>query len=383
MYLVAFLLLQCDLAKAQIFGGFGGGRPQGILNPNRGGILRDGFDAADHDGGDGGGGILGGAGAGPGGRAGILAAMERAEQQQQGQPPHQRPRSKEDWDRVRVGPIILNKDHLAYDDLDEYGDEEDDEEPMNSRPHLGFDLGNIFVPLANFLKFTGKGFSSLFWMLERQANLLLGRGDHPQGHMSTTIVIIISWLVVAIVIYALAQVVTLRRLTEEEEAFEEQRALLANQGLSAAPSVHTTPPTPGVDVPPTANNNTGKSNGHVINKSNKNNLAGNSKPLWLPSVGALQLSKSSILKRRESVKRRRKFKATDRKQRMSTVRTSGHEVKPETVDWVEAGLGRLQADDNVRENVLLKWKEFLIQHVMQPIQKVTSCTSGLANFSSF
>ena len=87
--------------------------------------------------------------------------------------------------------------------------------------------------------------------------------------MSTTIVIIISWLVIGLVVYALAQFAYLRRIDEEEEEERQQQLLNAAQ-----PKLQTTPPTPQIQQkePP------------VISTSVKS--------IWLPSVGALKLSES-------------------------------------------------------------------------------------------
>jgi hypothetical protein len=73
------------------------------------------------------------------------------------------------------------------------------------------------------------------------------------------------------------------------------------------------------------------------------------------------------------VKRRRKLRksdAGDGTTRNHRVRHHGSKVDDETVAWVEAGLDRVQAEDDVKRNVLLKWKDFLRQHVMQAIEQV-------------
>ena len=72
--------------------------------------------------------------------------------------------------------LVFDPQHLEYDDNDDYahGDEERD---RNLRPHLGLDLSNLFIPLVNFMKFTGKSLESLFTLLENQANLLLGKRE--------------------------------------------------------------------------------------------------------------------------------------------------------------------------------------------------------------
>ena len=110
--------------------------------------------------------------------------------------------------------LVFDPQHLEYDDNDDYahGDEERD---RNLRPHLGLDLSNLFIPLVNFMKFTGKSLESLFTLLENQANLLLGRKPSRDGSLSVSIVIIISWLVMGMVVYALAQYSTLRRIRQE------------------------------------------------------------------------------------------------------------------------------------------------------------------------
>ena len=109
-----------------------------------------------------------------------------------------------------------------------------------------------------------------------------------------------------LVVYALAQFATLRRIQEEEAEAElqVQEALRLQsqkqaQFLSLPPSTAITPPTPqNGTIPklPQANSATKNGNGtKLLSKT----------PMWLPSVGALQLSESSILKRRASLKRKR------------------------------------------------------------------------------
>merc|ERR1719232_295558 len=76
-------------------------------------------------------------------------------------------------DRIRMGPIVFDAQHLEHDDNDDYSD--DVEEDSFQRPHLGLDLSTMFVPIVNFLKLTAKSLEAIFSLLERQANLLLGR----------------------------------------------------------------------------------------------------------------------------------------------------------------------------------------------------------------
>lgn len=308
--------------------------PRGILHPDaRGGNI-----------------IGGGRGhVGPGGRDhGIFHGGQRQ--------PLQRPSKK---DRIRMGPIVFDAEHLEHDDNDDYSDD-DDMETAYQRPHLGLDLSNLLMPIINFVKFTGRSFSNLFHLLEKQANLLLGRKGH-QGSISVTIVIAVSWLAIGLVVYALAQFAILRRMGEDEEEREEedeQVLRLHQQCLRPPPrpSLQTTPPTPGSPK---------GQNGAVVAEPVKS--------IWLPSVGALQLSKSSILKRRESLKRRRKkdwkTKNNEAPAEVNRIRHCGSHIDQETRGWIENGLDRLTKDEKVRKNVLLKWNSFLHQHLMRPYVK--------------
>jgi hypothetical protein len=162
------LVFLANCSHGNIFGGQGGhaGRPPlggGILNPGghrglpaRGGIL---------GGQPSRGGILGGhGGVGPGGHNDLPG----------GHRPPATAKAANGKERVRMGPIVFDPQHLQYDDNDEYSDEEVDEQTASKRPHLGLDLSTIFVPLMNFIKFSAKSFESLFKLLEKQANLLLG-----------------------------------------------------------------------------------------------------------------------------------------------------------------------------------------------------------------
>lgn len=145
-----------QICGSQIFGGQLGRPPRG------GGIIDHGHGG--HAGGRGG--ILGGHGVGPGGREGIFA-MNREQQAAAS-------RSASRKDRVRMGPIVFDAEHLEHDDNDDYSDDTDDEQAYQ-RPRLGLDLSTLFVPLLNFFKLTGKSFEALFYLLEKQANLLLGK----------------------------------------------------------------------------------------------------------------------------------------------------------------------------------------------------------------
>ena len=74
-------------------------------------------------------------------------------------------------------------------------------------------------------------------------HLITGRKPTRDGSLSVSIVIIISWLVMGMVVYALAQYSTLRRIRQEEE---EAEAIVRNQLLANIPPpiFQTTPPTP-------------------------------------------------------------------------------------------------------------------------------------------
>lgn len=171
-----------------------------------------------------------------------------------------------------------------------------------------------------------------------------------EGSISVTIVIIISWLVIGLVVYALAQFAILRRM----DAAEEAEAAILQQMLATPPTFVTTPPSP----------NLSPQNGSaVVNGTLKTTLP---KSIWLPSVGALQLSESSILKRRESVKRRRKKNTCDK----SRIRHRSSNVDHATVAWIEAGLDRVEAEDDVKRAVMLKWHGFLRQYVMRDFMTV-------------
>ena len=116
------------------------------------------------------------------------------------------------------------------------------------------------------------------------------------------------------------------------------------------------------------------------------------KSIWLPSVGTLQLSESSILKRRESRKRRKRMASKGptsmasaasasittnsiscdaKKENLATIRHRGCNVDLETIAWIESGLNRLANDSELMTNVLLKWNTFLKQHVMQNLSQVS------------
>ena len=96
------------------------------------------------------------------------------------------------------------------------------------------------------------------------------------------------------------------------------------------------------------------------------------KSIWLPSVGALQLSDSSILKRRESAKRKRKAKEKNSCTR-SRIRHRSSNVDHATVSWIEMGLDRVQTEDDIKVSALKKWQGFLRQHVMQNLEQVSMC----------
>ena len=108
---------------------------------------------------------------------------------------------------------------------------------------------------------------------------------------------------IGLVVYALAQFATLRRIQEEEAEAELQvqealRLRNQNQPFLSPPSTAITPPTPqNGTIPklPQANSTKNGTGTKLLSKTS----------MWLPSVGALQLSESSILKRRASLKRKR------------------------------------------------------------------------------
>ena len=109
---------------------------------------------------------------GPGGaQGGLLPGLNNL--------PRHHPRSVEQAkkDRIRMGPIVFDADHLEYDDNDDYAD---DEAEAYERPQLGLDLSSLFLPIINFMKLTGKSFEAVFTLLEKQANLLLGKFHVPQ-----------------------------------------------------------------------------------------------------------------------------------------------------------------------------------------------------------
>ena len=146
---------------------------------------------------------------------------------------------------------------------------------------------------------------------------IAGRKVNQNGSVSVTIVIIISWLVMGMVVFALAQYSTLRRISQEEEEEEEaaaaaaaaEAAALVRSQLAKPPIMQTTPPTPS----PQSNGGGGSilsqaSSAMATTAVSSSSMSSSSKSIWLPSVGALQLSDSSILKRRESAKRKRKAK---------------------------------------------------------------------------
>lgn len=178
-----------------------------------------------------------------------------------------------------------------------------------------------------------------------------------EGSISVTIVIIISWLVIGLVVYALAQFAILRRMDAADEA---QEAVILQQMLATPPTFITTPPSP--NLSPQTNN------GSAVTSVLKATPTVSPKSIWLPSVGALQLSESSILKRRESVKRKRRHKnACDK----SRIRHRSSNVDHDTVAWIEAGLDRVEAEDEVKRAVLLKWHGFLRQYVMRDFVTVS------------
>ena len=151
-----------------------------------------------------------------------------------------------------MGPIVFDAGHLEHDDNDDYSDQDDeDQDPYHSRPKLGLDLSSLFLPIGNFLKLTAKSLETMFSLLEKQANLLLGRKIGREGSISVTIVIIISWLVMGLVVYAFAQFAILRRIRDEEleveQAEQQEIENWRQQFLTAAtatPALKTTPPTP-------------------------------------------------------------------------------------------------------------------------------------------
>ena len=125
------------------------------------------------------------------------------------------------------------------------------------------------------------------------------------------------------VVFALAQYSTLRRISQEEEEEEEaaaaaaaaEAAALVRSQLAKPPIMQTTPPTPS----PQSNGGGGSilspaSSAMSTTAVSSSSMSSSSKSIWLPSVGALQLSDSSILKRRESAKRKRKAKQNRYKQ---------------------------------------------------------------------
>ena len=182
-----------------------------------------------------------------------------------------------------------------------------------------------------------------------------------EGSLSVTIVIIISWLVIGLVVYALAQFAMLRRLREEEELeiLREQEAVLlgtptAENQVPFLNSIAITPPTPQngtiPQLPPAP----------VTSKSEKLLWK---KSMWLPSVGALQLSESSILKRRASLKRKRSLKGQQQIGKQCS-------VDCETLTWIERGLDRLYSEEDLMLNVLNKWHAFLKTRVMQDTSQV-------------
>ena len=118
--------------------------------------------------------------------------------------------------------------------------------------------------------------------------------------------------------------------------------------------------------------------------------------IWLPSVGALQLSESSILKRRDSLKKRKKAKnaVCESKQRpaksqKTIIRHQGCNVDPKTLAWVESGLEKFRENEKVRDNILLKWDAFLQQHLMQDFSRVRIhfinfyCINNLSTYSVY
>lgn len=75
-------------------------------------------------------------------------------------------------DRIRMGPIVFDPEALEFDDNDDYARDEDE---GGRRPALGLDLSSLFLPVINFVRLTGKSFETFFSLLEKQANLLLGK----------------------------------------------------------------------------------------------------------------------------------------------------------------------------------------------------------------
>jgi hypothetical protein len=74
---------------------------------------------------------------------------------------------------------------------------------------------------------------------------ILGRSDGSKGgSISVTIVIIVSWLVIGLVVYALAQVSILRRMSREDQEAEKDFLLQQQLLLTTPPTLLTTPPTP-------------------------------------------------------------------------------------------------------------------------------------------
>ena len=47
-----------------------------------------------------------------------------------------------------MGPIVFDSEHLEHDDNDDYSDQDDDEDSYQSRPKLGLDLSNLFLPIG-------------------------------------------------------------------------------------------------------------------------------------------------------------------------------------------------------------------------------------------
>ena len=169
-YQAIFLLVWIcgQICGGQIFGG--GGRPpiprhqaqQGQGHPpprGGGGILQPNIPR---------GGIFGGQGVGPGGGGGH---HREGGLFHQGSSENNRGQNKQK-DRVRVGPIVFDAENLNFDDDDDYANGDDD---AYRRPQLGLDLSNVFTPLVNFAKLSGKSFETFATMLEKQANLLLGK----------------------------------------------------------------------------------------------------------------------------------------------------------------------------------------------------------------
>lgn len=188
------------------------------------------------------------------------------------------------------------------------------------------------------------------------------------GSVSVTIVIIVSWLVIGLVVYALAQFAILRQMRQEEEEASLEDAPPAL--FQSAPILQMTPPSPGSGIDDDSTSDPAIEGSVLVNKS----------AIWLPSVGALKLSESSILKRRESRKkkkgkeassssasspcRRNKPKASDDRR----IRHRTCDVDDVTLAWIEQGLDRMQEDPLVKSNILLKWNNFVKQHMMQSIK---------------